>query len=192
MYSASSEERASHYLAGLMTGEEAAAFEREMTAFSVEEKESFAQLSDTASLVVMASVPRLKAPASARAVLMARAGITAEKLVSAPVPAPVDKFTYLMFEEGWEPLPFPGARIKRLFAHPHGGHRAMLLELQPGVHVPEHPHAGHEECLILRGDLINEGRRLGPGDYVRASAGTDHLEVYSEGGCLCLIIASAA
>ncbi len=192
MYSASSEERASHYLAGLMTGEEAAAFERDVAAFSAEEKESFAQLSDTASLVVMACVSRVKAPASARAELMARAGITADKLVSAAVPVSLDKFTYLMNDEGWEPLPFPGARLKLLFAHPHGGHRAMLLELQPGVHLPEHPHSGHEECLILRGDLINEGRRLGPGDYVRASVGTDHLEVYSEGGCLCLIIASAA
>ena len=192
MNSACSEERASHYLAGLMTSEEAVAFEREVAAFSVEEKEAFAQLSDTASLVVMASVPWAKAPASARAELMARAGITAETLESAPVPAPLDKWTYLMNDEGWEPLPFPGARLKLLFAHPQGGHRAMLLELQPGVQLPEHPHAGHEECLILRGDLINEGRRLGPGDYVRAAAGTDHLDVYSEGGCLCLIIASAA
>ncbi len=68
----------------------------------------------------------------------------------------------------------------------------MLLELQPGVAVPEHPHEGFEECVILRGDLINEGCRLGPGDYLRAAAGTDHLNVYTESGCLCLIIASAA
>lgn len=187
MIPAYSDERASDYLSGLMTSDEASAFERDLVAFSHEEKAAFAQLSDTAALVVMAQVPLVKAPSSARAELMARAGISAESPV-----LPLDKFAYLMSDEGWAPLPFPGARLKLLFAHPQGGHRTMLLELQPGVALPEHPHEGFEECLILRGDLINEGRRLGPGDYVRAAAGTDHLDVYTEGGCLCLIIASAA
>lgn len=184
-----SSERATDYLAGLMTSDEAAAFEREIAAFTVEEKEAFAQLHDTAALIVMAELPRVKVPASARTGLMTRAGIKADE-PAAPA-AVADAYSYVMVDEGWEPLPFPGARLKLLFAHPHG-HRAMLLELQPGVHLPEHPHEGHEECLILRGDLINEGRRLGPGDYVRASPGTDHLSVYTEGGCVCLIIASAA
>ena len=192
MIHAYSDERASDYLSGLMTSDEASALERDLVAFSQEDKAAFAQLSDTAALVVMAQVPRVKAPSSARAELMAKAGIPAEPPVSPPAAVPPDKFAYLMSDEGWEPLPFPGARLKLLFAHPQGGHRTMLLELQPGVAVPEHPHEGFEECLILRGDLINEGRRLGPGDYVRAAAGTDHLDVYTEGGCLCLIIASAA
>lgn len=185
------DERSADYLAGLMTSEEAAAFDRVLTEGSAEDRDSFAKLNDAAALVVMASVKRRTAPASARDAVMAAAGITAAPPAPAPVPA-LEKFTYLMNDEGWNPPLFPGARIKPLFTNPKGGHRAFLLELQPGVYLPEHPHAGFEECLILRGDLVNEGRRLGPGDYVRATPATQHLDVYTEEGCLCLIIASAA
>ena len=187
MISTESDERSALYLAGLLTDEEAAAHERALAEGTAEERAAFAEMQDTAALVVMASVPRRTAPASARDAVMAAAGIEA-----APPASAVEKYTYLMNDEGWDPPLFPGARIKPLFTHPNGRHHAFLLELQPGVHLPEHPHEGYEECLILRGDLINEGRRMGPGDYVRAAAGTDHLSVYSESGCLCLITAMAA
>jgi anti-sigma factor ChrR (cupin superfamily) len=187
MPSLDSEERSALYLAGLLTGEEAAAYERDLAAATDRERAAFAEMNDAAALVVMASVPRRAAPAAARDAVMAATGIAA----SPPAPA-LDKFTYLMNDEGWDPPLFPGARIKPLFTNPKGGHRVFLLELQPGVYLPEHPHAGYEECLILQGDLINEGRRMGPGDYVRATPSTKHLDVYTEQGCLCVIIASAA
>ena len=181
-----SEERALLYLTGQMTSEEAAAFVRELAAASAEERDTFAQWSDTAALLALASVPAHKAPPSAREAIMQQAGITAAK------PAPVDDYTYLMDSEGWVPSPEPGVRIKPLFTNAKGGHRVFLLEIQPGIHLPEHPHVGYEECLILRGDLVNEGHRLGPGDYVRAAAGTHHTHLFSETGCVCVIIASAA
>jgi anti-sigma factor ChrR (cupin superfamily) len=183
-----SEERASEYLAGLMTSAEAAAFEQDLAAFTDEERSAFTKLSDAAALIVMAATPRRKAPEGARAALMAQAGIA----VGVSEQAEPEKFAYVPNDEGWQPLPFAGGRIKVLFVHPQGRHQTWLLELEPGTHLPEHPHAGFEECLILRGDLMNEGRRLGPGDYARAAEGTDHLDVYTEGGCLCIIIASAA
>ena len=187
MNSPVSEARTTPYLAGLLTREETAAFERDLAASSPDEKEIFAQLNDTAALIVLASIKRHRAPASARAAVMAGAG-----LAETAAPVPGADYTYLMNDEGWQPSPATGVRIKPLFTNRKGGHRVFLLEIQPGVHLPEHPHQGYEECLVLRGDLVNEGQRLGPGDYVRAAGGTMHHELYSETGCLCVVIASAA
>lgn len=186
MPASDSDERSTLYLAGLMTDGEAGAYERDLISGTAEEPD-FAALHDAVALTVMAGTPRRPAPATVRGALMAAAGITAD-----PAHPVLDKFTYLMNGEGWNEPMLPGIRIKPLFTNPKTGHRAFLLELEPGTQLPEHPHAGYEECLILRGDLINEGCRMGPGDYVRATPSTQHLEVYTEQGCLCLIIASAA
>ena len=183
MSSTSTEERYSAWLAGLLTDGESAELQRDLAALPAAAAEELAALSDSAALIGMSSVPRREPPAALRDAIMSAAGIQ-------PAAAPA-KFTYLTSEEGWNAPLFPGARIKPLFNNPKG-HRAFLLELQPGAHLPEHPHEGYEECLILQGDLVNEGRRLGPGDYVRATPGTQHLDVYSESGCLCIIIMSAA
>ena len=181
------EERYSDWLAGLLTDEESAALHRDATAAAGDTGENLAALADSAALITMAGVALRTPPAALRDAVMGAAGIQAP----APAPPAVAKFSYLTKDEGWDPPLFPGARIKPLFNNPRG-HRAFLLELQPGTKLPEHPHEGFEECLILLGDLVNEGRRLGPGDYVRATPGTQHLDVFSESGCLCVIIMSAA
>ena len=177
---------ASDYLAGLLTAEEAAAFEQRLAGASAEERAAFAALQDTAALLILSETPALKAPAASRAAIMAAA-------------APMGKedagvFTYLMDGEGWEPLPMPvpGARWKPLAWHAPGVPRTFLLELPPGCEFPDHPHPGEEECLLLKGDLVNDGRKLGPGDYVRARAGTHHHGLYTVGGCVCLLILNAA
>jgi anti-sigma factor ChrR (cupin superfamily) len=175
------------YLSGDLTGERAAAFERALAAATPEERAAFAALSDAAALTSLAGTPLRSAPASARDAIMAAAGVPP---AAENKPEPV--FTYIHAEEGWLPLPFPGGRYKPLFTHPQGRHTAFLLELQPGVRLPDHPHDGYEECLILSGDLINDGHRLGPGDYLRSRAGTHHDDIYSENGCVCVIFACAA
>jgi len=98
-----------------------------------------------------------------------------------------------MDDEGWEPLPMPvpGARWKPLYVLP-SGPQSFLLELPPGCEFPDHPHPGAEECLLLQGDLVNDGRVLRPGDYVRARGGTHHHGLRTVGGCICLIVLRAA
>lgn len=178
---------ASDYLAGLLTDGEAAAFEQRLAEASGDERAAFAALQDTAALLTLSDTPLLKAPATARdAVLSATTG---------EVPAvQTDIFTYLLDDEGWQPLPMPvlGAKWKPLRFHPDGSPKMFLLELPPGCEFPDHPHPGDEECLLLKGDLVNDGRSLGPGDYVKARAGTHHHGLRTVGGCVCLLILNAA
>jgi anti-sigma factor ChrR (cupin superfamily) len=67
---------------------------------------------------------------------------------------------------------------------------SMLVRLTPGTEYPPHRHAGTEELHLLEGELWIDDRKLFPGDYNRAIAGTADKRVWSETGCTCLLITS--
>ena len=67
---------------------------------------------------------------------------------------------------------------------------SMLVRLAPNTSYPPHQHAGVEELYLLEGELWIENRKLEPGDYNRAEAGTADKRVWSETGCMCLLITS--
>lgn len=68
---------------------------------------------------------------------------------------------------------------------------SMLVRLAPGAEYPPHTHAGVEEQHLLDGELWIDGRKLHPGDYLRAQPGTSDDRVWSETGCTCLLVTSA-
>jgi hypothetical protein len=47
-----------------------------------------------------------------------------------------------------------------------------------------------EELHLLEGELWIDERKLYPGDYNRAEAGTGDKRVWSETGCTCVLITS--
>ncbi|HJU42882.1 MAG TPA: cupin domain-containing protein [Vicinamibacterales bacterium] len=67
---------------------------------------------------------------------------------------------------------------------------SMLVRLAPGVEYPPHTHAGLEELWLLDGELWIDDRKLYPGDYNRAEAGSGDKRVWSETGCTCVLITS--
>ena len=66
----------------------------------------------------------------------------------------------------------------------------MLVRLDPGIAYPPHTHAGIEELHLLEGELWIEDRKLVPGDYNRREPGTSDDRVWSETGCMCVLITS--
>lgn len=56
--------------------------------------------------------------------------------------------------------------------------------------VPYHRHAGVEELYLLHGELMIDNKKLYPGDYNRAEAGTADQRVWSETGCTCVLLTS--
>lgn len=68
---------------------------------------------------------------------------------------------------------------------------SLLVRLVPGGEYPPHVHAGTEELFLLDGQLWIEDRKLFPGDYNRAEAGTRDLRVWSQTGCMCVLVTSA-
>jgi ChrR Cupin-like domain/Putative zinc-finger len=84
----------------------------------------------------------------------------------------------------------PGLSYKLLATDTEKARVSMLVRLAPGVAYPPHTHAGVEELYLLNGELWVDDKKLYPGDYNRAEAGTGDQRVWSETGCTCVLLTS--
>jgi anti-sigma factor ChrR (cupin superfamily) len=92
-------------------------------------------------------------------------------------------------EPEWEQVA-PGIFCKLMATDTKRNRISMLVRLLPGVEYPPHTHAGLEELFLLDGELWIDDRKLYPGDYNRAEAGTADKRVWSETGCSCVLVTS--
>ena len=131
--------------------------------------------------IALAELARGAAPRPAvRSQLMARLG------GGAPTPA---GFAFrLAPDDDWLPHPVPGIRMKVLAMNRRAGYATLLLDVAPGTRFPAHHHDGNEECYVLSGSVNTLGRRLGPGDFLHADAGTDHGELWTDEGAQVLLV----
>jgi len=112
--------------------------------------------------------------------LMARVAETA---------APPSGFSFRLDSEAdWQPHPVPGIRMKVLSMNERRGYATLLLDVAPGTRFPAHHHGGDEECYVISGSLVACGRRIGPGDFHHADAGSDHGELWTDEGCRVLLV----
>ncbi|HEY7499143.1 MAG TPA: cupin domain-containing protein [Vicinamibacterales bacterium] len=91
-------------------------------------------------------------------------------------------------DDDWQPYSVPGIRMKVLSVNRRSGYSTLLLDVAPGTRFPAHHHDGDEECYVISGSVITLGRRLGPGDFVHADAGTDHAELWTDEGARVLLV----
>ena len=113
------------------------------------------------------------------------AGQPQKKPAGWPTASPVQDWV----EPRWKEVA-PGISCKLLSTDTEADRVSMLVRLAPNTSYPPHRHAGVEELYLLEGELWIEDRRLEPGDYNRAEAGTSDHRVWSETGCMCLLITS--
>ena len=92
-------------------------------------------------------------------------------------------------EPAWEEVA-PGIFCKLMATDTQAHRVSMLVRLLPGVEYPPHTHAGLEELFLLEGELWINDRKLYPGDYNRAEAGSGDKRVWSETGCSCVLVTS--
>jgi anti-sigma factor ChrR (cupin superfamily) len=98
---------------------------------------------------------------------------------------------HLDADDEWRPYPVPGIRMKVLAVNRRTGYATLLLDVAPGTRFPAHHHDGDEECYVIAGSVNTLGRRLGPGDFVHADAGTDHAELWTDEGARVLLVVPA-
>ncbi len=110
--------------------------------------------------------------------------IAAETGQEAVVPAPQPRA-----EPDWEEAA-PGLSYKVLAADTENDRISLLVRLAPGAAYPPHSHAGVEELYLLHGELMIDDKKLYPGDYNRAEAGSGDQRVWSETGCTCVLLTS--
>jgi len=68
------------------------------------------------------------------------------------------------------------------------GWEMQIVRFEPGARFPVHTHAGPEFLFILEGELVQGGRRLGPGWASVAGAGSLDEDVHSETGCVFVLV----
>jgi anti-sigma factor ChrR (cupin superfamily) len=92
-------------------------------------------------------------------------------------------------EPAWEDVA-PGISCQLLANDEERHIVSMLVRLAPGAEYPPHQHAGLEELHLLEGELWIDERKLYPGDYNRAEHPTGDKRVWSETGCMCVLVTS--
>jgi anti-sigma factor ChrR (cupin superfamily) len=184
------QELASLYALGALPADEARAFEAELRA-DAELGELVRSLQNATDMLALSSTqtappPGLKARVLAR---IAPAAAATPKPAAPRVPGFL--FHGAQDEKGWKELPISGAWIKLLSLDSDRGYAVLMGRLEAGVRYPPHTHAGGEELYIVTGDLHIGDRRLGPGDFHHADAGTAHGENYSMEGCTLIAVLPA-
>jgi anti-sigma factor ChrR (cupin superfamily) len=91
-------------------------------------------------------------------------------------------------DSDWQESGLPGITMKPLYAD--AARQTVLVRIAAGVHYPKHRHVGTEECLVLEGDLNMNDIRLKKGDFIVNPDGAEHLDTWSEEGCLLLLTGS--
>lgn len=93
---------------------------------------------------------------------------------------------------GWIGTPLPGIDIKILAVDRDRGLATLLIKGGPGAVYPAHHHSGPEECFVLRGSIVQDGRVFHDGDFIHADEGSDHGEIMTVDGAEVLLVGAIA
>ena len=137
-----------------------------------------ARLYDTALSLAAATPPLSPAP-DVRERLLAR--------IDAP-----SRYTVSAQEAEWKPSGLPGLTMRILAVDRGRGTVTMLIRGEAGAVYPAHHHTGAEECYVISGSVLVDGRTLGPGDFHHADADSDHGELVTPTGAEVLIVGAIA
>ena len=182
------QDQATRFVLGELSSVEADRFKAEVHRDG-ELREFLHSLQRTVNKLTLAG-PIVSPSAALKEKVMSRLRPKAQPAAEIPARGPVIEGLRFLAnsEEGWKPLPIPGAFIKLLSLQADRGYAVLLGKLAPGVRYPAHINAGPEDFYILTGDLHVGSEVLRPGDFHHADAGSHHGENYSIEGCTLMAV----
>ncbi len=163
---------------GTLGADEQRALHAAIAALPPDLRHEVARLYETTTAVA-AAAPAIEPPAAVRARLLAR--------IAAP-----GRYTVTAGEGEWTDSGLPGMQVKMLSIDHARGLVTMLIRAEAGAVYPPHRHSAAEECYVIRGTVLVDGRTLGPGDFHHADAGSDHGELSTPDGAEVLIVGGIA
>jgi quercetin dioxygenase-like cupin family protein len=88
----------------------------------------------------------------------------------------------------WMDTGLPGIRARILAVDKARSLVTLLIRAEPGAVYPAHKHHGPEECFVLSGTVVIDGRVLRSGDFHHADEDSDHGEITTTEGAEVLIV----
>jgi quercetin dioxygenase-like cupin family protein len=153
--------------------------EARLDALTPQHRSEVARLYDVAAAAVALCVPEVDPPAYLRQRVLAAA--------SRPM-----RYTVWAADAGWTDTGLPGIRARILSVDKARSQVTLIIRAEPGAVYPAHTHHGPEECLVISGSAVIDGRVLRAGDFHHADEGSEHGEITTTEGAEVLIVGAVA
>jgi putative transcriptional regulator len=163
---------------GALDRDERRELEERMAALPAEVRDEVARLYDVAVEISATLTGEAPSP-KVRAALLSRIAKPSNHTVHAS-------------DGEWVRTPVPGISMKILALDWARDRVTLLLRGEPGAVYPAHRHTGPEECYVIRGSVVIEGKVLRAGDFHHAEIDSDHGEVHTDDGVEVLLVAAAS
>lgn len=160
---------------GALDADERAELATLLAQLSDDERAILAERCAEATTALAAAVPTAAPPESLRRRVL--------DVTSTP-----GRYTLGAHEGEWFDTPFPGIRGRVLAVNRATAVATLQLRAEPGAVYPAHRHHGAEECYVVAGSVVIDGRTLNAGDFHHADAGSDHGVITTTTGAEVLII----
>ena len=159
---------------GALDRDERVELQARLDALSPEQRLEVARVYDVASSVALIAPP-LEPPAHVRERVLAAA--------RTPV-----RYTVWAADATWLDTGLPGVRSRVLAVDTARALVTLVIRAEPGAVYPSHKHHGPEECFIISGSVVIDGRVLRAGDFHHADEDSEHGEITTTEGAEVLII----
>jgi anti-sigma factor ChrR (cupin superfamily) len=163
---------------GALDADEQRELQALVAGLSTDDQGEVARLYDSA-LALAASVEQVDPPSRVR------------DRVLAAVKTP-GRYTVWAQSSEWVESGLPGIRVRVLSVDRSRGLVTMTLQADPGAVYPSHRHSGPEECYVLKGSVVIDGRILRAGDFHHADEDSDHGEITTVEGAEVLLVGAIA
>ena len=98
------------------------------------------------------------------------------------------RYTVWGSDADWSDTPLPGIRVKVLAVDEVRSLATLLIRADRGAVYPSHRHHGPEECFVVSGSIVIDGRVLRAGDFHHADEDSDHGEITTTEGADVLVV----
>jgi anti-sigma factor ChrR (cupin superfamily) len=159
---------------GALDPDEQVELQARLDALTPQQRSEVASLYDAGTALALA-VPRLEPPAQVR-----------ERVLDAA--RQPSRYTVWAADDAWIPTGLPGIRARVLAVDKARSLVTLVIRAEAGAVYPPHKHRGPEECFVISGSVVIDGRVLRAGDFHHADEDSDHGEITTTEGAEVLLV----
>jgi anti-sigma factor ChrR (cupin superfamily) len=159
---------------GALDPDERVELQRRLDSLTPQQRSEVASLYDAVTPLAL-MLPEQEPPAHVRERVLA--------VARSPV-----RYTMWAADADWIETGLRGVRARVLSVDRTRSLVTLVIRAEPGAVYPAHKHHGPEECLVISGSVVIDGRVLRAGDFHHADEDSEHGEITTTEGAEVLIV----